>query len=214
MMTPKEMSAQTLEMCRLAPVIPVLVVDDAAVAVPLAEALVAGGLPVLEVTLRTPQALDVIRGMAGVAGGVVGAGTVLTEADVIAAKEAGAQFAVSPGATDALCAACEKHDLPLLPGGATATEVMGLIERGYTTGKFFPAEAAGGAKALKAIGAPLPQVTFCPTGGVSPSNAADYLSLSNVACVGGSWVAPGDKVKTGDWAGIEALARDAAALPR
>ena len=213
-MTPAEASRATREICNRAPVVPVLVIRDAAHARPLAEALVAGGLPVLEVTLRTPQALDVIRGMAGVAGGVVGAGTVLTEADVIAAKEAGAQFAVSPGATDALCAACEKHDLPLLPGAATATEVMGLIERGYTTGKFFPAEAAGGAKALKAIGAPLPQVTFCPTGGVSPSNAADYLSLSNVACVGGSWVAPGDKVKTGDWAGIEALARDAAALPR
>ena len=213
-MTPAAASEKTMELCQLAPVIPVLVIENAAHARPLAEALVAGGLPVLEVTLRTPQALDVIRGMAGVAGGVVGAGTVLTEADVIAAKEAGAQFAVSPGATDALCAACEKHDLPLLPGAATATEVMGLIERGYTTGKFFPAEAAGGAKALKAIGAPLPQVTFCPTGGVSPSNAADYLSLSNVACVGGSWVAPGDKVKTGDWAGIEALARDAAALPR
>ncbi|MDF0602929.1 bifunctional 4-hydroxy-2-oxoglutarate aldolase/2-dehydro-3-deoxy-phosphogluconate aldolase [Psychromarinibacter sp. C21-152] len=213
-MKPSEASERTLEMCRLAPVIPVLVVEDVAVAVPLAEALVAGGLPVLEVTLRTPAALDVIAAMAGVAGGIVGAGTVLSETDVVAATAAGARFAVSPGATDDLCAACETHELPLLPGAATATEVMRLIERGYTTGKFFPAETAGGAKALKAIGAPLPQVTFCPTGGVSMGNAGDYLSLPNVACVGGSWVAPGDKVAAGDWAGIEALAREAAALPR
>ncbi len=212
MLTANQASARTLEMCQMAPVIPVLVVKDAAVAVPLAEALVAGGLPVLEVTLRTPAALDVIRGMATVKGGLVGAGTVLTEADVIAAKAAGALFAVSPGATDALCAACEAHDLPLLPGAATATEAMRLLERGYTTGKFFPAEAAGGAKALKALGAPLPQITFCPTGGVSAANASEYLALSNTVCVGGSWVAPGDKVSAGDWAGIEALARDAAAL--
>ncbi|WP_172294109.1 bifunctional 4-hydroxy-2-oxoglutarate aldolase/2-dehydro-3-deoxy-phosphogluconate aldolase [Pseudoruegeria sp. HB172150] len=214
MITAKEASERSLELCRLAPVIPVLVVDDIAVAVPLAQALVAGGLPVLEVTLRTPVALEVIRAMSSVAGGVVGAGTVLSEADVIAAKAAGALFAVSPGATDALCAACEAHELPLLPGAATATEMMRLMERGYTTAKFFPAEAAGGAKALKALGAPLPQITFCPTGGVSPANAADYLGLSNTACVGGSWVAPGDKVKSGDWAGIEALAKGAAALPR
>ncbi|WP_425050816.1 bifunctional 4-hydroxy-2-oxoglutarate aldolase/2-dehydro-3-deoxy-phosphogluconate aldolase [Psychromarinibacter sp. S121] len=213
-MTPKDMSAQALEMCRLAPVIPVLVVDDAGDAVPLAEALVAGGLPVLEVTLRTPAALDVIRAMSGVKGGVVGAGTVLTEADVIAAKEAGAQFAVSPGATDALCAACVEHELPLLPGAVTATEIMRMLERGFTTAKFFPAETSGGAKALKALGAPLPQMTFCPTGGLSMKNAADYLSLPNVACVGGAWVAPGDKVKSGDWAGIEALAKEASALER
>ncbi len=214
MLSPRDASARTLEMCRLAPVIPVLVVKDAKVAEPLARALVAGGLPVLEVTLRTPAALEVIRAMARVKGGVVGAGTVLTEADVVAAKEAGAQFAVAPGATDALCEACAKHDLPLLPGAATATEIMRLMERGFTTAKFFPAEAAGGAPALKALGAPLPQVTFCPTGGVSPGNAADYLALSNTACVGGSWVAPADKVAAGDWDAVEALARDAAALPR
>ena len=214
MISPKEASAATLEMCRMAPVIPVLVVDDAAVSVPLAEALVAGGLPVLEVTLRTPAALAVIRAMAGVRGGVVGAGTVLTEADVIAAKQAGARFAVSPGATDALCAACEKHGLPLLPGAATATEVMGLLERGYTTAKFFPAETSGGAPALKALGAPLPQVTFCPTGGLSMANADAYLALPNTVCVGGAWVAPGDRIKAGDWAGIEALAKDAAGLKR
>ena len=214
MLTPRDASAKTLEMCRLAPVIPVLVVDDAKVAVPLAQALVAGGLPVLEVTLRTPAALDVIRGMATVKGGVVGAGTVLTEADVIAAKDAGAQFAVSPGATDALCEACAKHGLPLLPGAATATEAMRLLERGFSTAKFFPAETSGGARALKALGAPLPQITFCPTGGLNTGNAPDYLSLSNVACVGGAWVAPGDKIASGDWAGIEALAKEAAGLKR
>ncbi|MCP3972459.1 MAG: bifunctional 4-hydroxy-2-oxoglutarate aldolase/2-dehydro-3-deoxy-phosphogluconate aldolase [Rhodobacteraceae bacterium] len=212
MLTPNETSARTLELCRMAPVIPVLVVGDAGTAHPLAEALVAGGLPVLEVTLRTPAALQVIAEMAEVPGAVVGAGTVLNHADVAAARDAGARFAVSPGATPALLEACAAADLPLLPGAATATEAMALLERGYTTAKFFPAEAAGGAAALKAMGAPLPQITFCPTGGVSPGNAASYLALGNVACVGGSWVAPADLVAAGDWAGIETLARSAAAL--
>lgn len=211
-MTPETASAQAAELCRLAPVIPVLVLDDAAPAQDLARALIAGGLPVLEVTLRTGAALDVIREMAGVAGGHVGAGTLLTPADVAAAKDAGATFGVSPGATDKLLDACEEADLPLLPGAATATEAMALLERGYTLQKFFPAEASGGASALKAIGAPIPQISFCPTGGVSPANAQSYLSLPNVLCVGGSWVAPKDKIASGDWAGIEALARDAAAL--
>ncbi|WP_170435262.1 bifunctional 4-hydroxy-2-oxoglutarate aldolase/2-dehydro-3-deoxy-phosphogluconate aldolase [Ruegeria arenilitoris] len=203
---------RTREICALAPIVPVLVVDDAAHARPLAEALVAGGLPALEVTLRTPAALDAIRAMAQVPGGVVGAGTLVTPDDVRAAKEAGAQFGVSPGATDALIAACEAEGLPLLPGAATATEAMCLLEQGYDMLKFFPAEASGGAPALKAIGAPLPQITFCPTGGVSPANARDYLSLPNVICAGGSWVAPKQMVAQGDWAGIEALAREAAAL--
>ncbi len=203
---------RTREICALAPIVPVLVVDDAALARPLAEALVAGGLPALEVTLRTPAALDAIRAMAQVPGGVVGAGTLVTPDDVRAAKEAGAQFGVSPGATDALIAACEAEGLPLLPGAATATEAMRLLEQGYDMLKFFPAEASGGAPALKAIGAPLPQITFCPTGGVSPANARDYLSLPNVICAGGSWVAPKQMVAQGDWAGIEALAREAAAL--
>ena len=203
---------RTREICALAPIVPVLVVDDAAHARPLAEALVAGGLPALEVTLRTPAALDAIRAMAQVPGGVVGAGTLVTPDDVRAAKEAGAQFGVSPGATDALVAACEAEGLPLLPGAATATEAMRLLEQGYDMLKFFPAEASGGASALKAIGAPLPQITFCPTGGVSPANARDYLSLPNVICAGGSWVAPKQMVAQGDWAGIEALAREAAAL--
>jgi 2-dehydro-3-deoxyphosphogluconate aldolase/(4S)-4-hydroxy-2-oxoglutarate aldolase len=214
MMTAKATAARAREICELAPIIPVLVVDDAAHARALAEALVAGGLPALEVTLRTPAALAVIAAMAAVPGGVVGAGTLVTPADVKAAKQAGAQFGVSPGATDALIAACEAEDLPLLPGAATATEAMALLERGYDMLKFFPAEASGGAPALKAIGAPLPQISFCPTGGVSLSNAASYLSLPNVVCAGGSWVAPKDMVVAGDWAGIEALAREAAALAR
>lgn len=213
-MTPEAASQAAEALCRLAPVIPVLVVDDATHAQPLAEALVRGGLPVLEVTLRTPAALDVIAEMARVEGGHVGAGTLLTPADVEAAKAAGATFGVSPGATDQLLDACEANDLPLLPGGATATEAMALLERGYRVQKFFPAEVSGGAPALKAIGSPLPQISYCPTGGVSPKNALDYLSLSNVLCVGGSWVAPKAAVTAGDWAEIERLAAKAAQLPR
>lgn len=210
--TPQDASLRTCEICAKAPVMPVLVVEDTAHARPLAEALVAGGLPALEVTLRTGAALDVIREMAQVKGGVVGAGTLITPKDAEAAKEAGAQFGVSPGATDALLDACEAIGLPLLPGAATATEAMRLLARGYGMLKFFPAEASGGAPALKAIGAPLPQISFCPTGGISPANAGTYLSLPNVVCAGGSWVAPADLVKAGDWAAIEALARDASRL--
>lgn len=213
-MTPAHASEQAEKICRLAPVIPVLVIDDLATARLLAEALVAGGLPALEVTLRTPAALEAIREMAGVPGGVVGAGTLLTPQDVRAAKAAGALFGVSPGATDRLLQACEDEDLPLLPGAATATEAMRLLERGYSVQKFFPAEASGGAPALKSIGAPLPQIRFCPTGGVSLANAPDYLGLANTLCVGGSWVAPAGLVKAGDWDGITALAREAAALAR
>jgi len=211
-LSPNEASQRTREICALAPIVPVLVIDDAGSARPLAEALVAGGLPALEVTLRTPAALDAIRAMSEVPGGHVGAGTLVTPEDVRAAKEAGATFGVSPGATDELLAACEAEDLPLLPGAATATEAMHLLTRGYDMLKFFPAEASGGAPALKAIGAPLPQITFCPTGGVNPANAKSYLALANVLCAGGSWVAPKDLVTACDWAGIEALARDAAHL--
>ena len=213
-MTPQDMTPRTEELCRLAPIIPVLVVDDAATAADLARALVAGGLPVLEVTLRTPAALDVIREMATVEGGRVGAGTLLTPQDVEAALEAGATFGVSPGATDRILDACEANGLPLLPGAATATEAMRLLERGYTVQKFFPAEASGGAAALKAIGAPIPQVRFCPTGGVSLKNASNYLGLPNVLCAGGSWVAPKDAVEARDWTRIETLAREAAQLSR
>ena len=213
-MTPSDASARARDICKAAPVVPVIVIDRLEDAVPMAEALVAGGLPALEVTLRTPVALDAIRSMAEVKGGIVGAGTVVSPADAKAAKAAGATFAVSPGATDRLLDACEAADLPMLPGAATASEAMALLERGYDMLKFFPAEASGGAPALKGIGAPLPQISFCPTGGVSPMNAATYLSLNNVICVGGSWVVPGDLVKAGDWDGITALARDAAALAR
>lgn len=214
LISPQDASARLLETCLLAPVVPVLVIEDAAQARPLAEALVAGGLPALEVTLRTSAALDAIRTMAEVAGGRVGAGTLLTPEDAKAAKAAGATFGVSPGATDALLAACEAEDLPLLPGCATASEAMRLLERGYTVAKFFPAEIAGGASALKAIGGPLPQLRFCPTGGVGLRNAPDYLALANTVCVGGSWVAPVEKVAGGDWEGVESLAREAAALVR
>lgn len=213
-MTAKEASLRTCEICAMAPIMPVLVVDDAAHARPLAEALVAGGLPALEVTLRTAAALDVIREMAQVPGGVVGAGTLVTPADAEAAKEAGAQFGVSPGATDALLDACEQIGLPILPGAATASEAMRLLARGYGMLKFFPAEASGGAPALKAIGAPLPQISFCPTGGVSPANADSYLSLPNVVCAGGSWVAPKDLVQAGDWDAIRQLAAEASQLGR
>jgi 2-dehydro-3-deoxyphosphogluconate aldolase / (4S)-4-hydroxy-2-oxoglutarate aldolase len=213
-MTPAQQSAKAADICRLAPVVPVLVIDDLAHARPLAEALVAGGLPALEVTLRTPVALDAIRAMAEVPGGVVGAGTLLTPADVKAAKAAGATFGVSPGATDRIIAACEDEGLPLLPGAATASEIMALLEKGYTVQKFFPAEQAGGAAYLKSIGSPIPQVKFCPTGGISLKIAPDYLSLRNILCVGGSWVAPKDAIAKGDWAAITALAREAAALPR
>jgi 2-dehydro-3-deoxyphosphogluconate aldolase / (4S)-4-hydroxy-2-oxoglutarate aldolase len=211
-MTPAEMSQRAMSICKLAPVVPVLVVDDASKAADLATALVAGGLPALEVTLRTPAALDAIRAMAKIKGGIVGAGTLITRDDVKAAKAAGAQFGVSPGATPKLIEACIEHDLPLLAGTATASEVMFLMEQGFTAAKFFPAETSGGAPAVKALGGPLPQMSFCPTGGITLALAKSYLALANVMCVGGSWIAPADKVKSGDWAGIEALAREAANL--
>lgn len=211
-MTPAEQSLKAAEICRLAPVVPVIVVDDLAHAKKLAEALVAGGLPALEVTLRTPVALDAIRAMAEVPGGVVGAGTLLTPADVKAAKAAGAKFGVSPGATQRIIDACSEYDLPLLPGAATASEIMALLEMGFTVQKFFPAEQAGGMPYLKSIGSPIPQVKFCPTGGISLKNARDYLALPNIICVGGSWVAPKEALAKGDWATVTALAAEAKAL--
>jgi len=213
-MTPKDASAYAREICGLAPVIPVIVVKDVAHAVPLARALVAGGLPVLEVTLRTPVALDVIRAMTGVAGGVVGAGTLLNPADVRAAREAGARFGVSPGITDELLAACEAEELPLLGGVATVSEAMRMLARGYDVCKFFPAEANGGAPALKAFAGPLPQMKFCPTGGVSTKNVADYLALPNVLCVGGSWPADPALMAAGRWNEVERLASEASKLGR
>jgi 2-dehydro-3-deoxyphosphogluconate aldolase/(4S)-4-hydroxy-2-oxoglutarate aldolase len=211
-MTPAEQSRITRDIAHLAPVIPVLVVQDPDRARPLAEALVAGGLPALEVTLRTAGALDAIAAMADVPGGVVGAGTLLTPGDVQAAKAAGAKFGVSPGATDELVEASVSEGLPLLAGAATATEAMRLLARGYDMLKFFPAEAAGGVAYLKSLAGPLPRIAFCPTGGVSADNASDYLTLPNVVCVGGSWVAPAEMQDSGDWAGIENRARQAAVL--
>lgn len=197
------------EVCSAAPVIPVLVVKDAAKAFDLGSALVRGGLPALEVTLRTDSALEVIAEMAKIKGGIVGAGTLLTPQDVKSAKAAGATFGVSPGATDILIDACEAEGLPLLAGAASATEAMKLLERGYTWQKFFPAEQSGGAAMLKGLSSPLPQITFCPTGGIGLDTAQGYLDLPNVVCVGGSWVAPGDMVAASDWDGIEGLARAA-----
>jgi 2-dehydro-3-deoxyphosphogluconate aldolase / (4S)-4-hydroxy-2-oxoglutarate aldolase len=213
-MTPKDASSYAREICGLAPVIPVIVVRELAHARPLAEALVAGGLPVLEVTLRTPVALDAIRAMAEVDGGVVGAGTLITPADVQAAKAAGALFGVSPGATDALVEACEAEELPLLAGTATVSEAMRMLARGHDVCKFFPAEASGGAAALRSFAGPLPQVAFCPTGGVTLKNAPDYLALPNVLCVGGSWVCDPRLVEAGRWDEIERLAHEASQLPR
>lgn len=202
------------DVCLLAPVIPALVVKELSIAQALAQALVQGGLPALEVTLRTRVALEVIRVMADVEGGVVGAGTLLTPADVKAAKAAGARFGVSPGVTDSLLKAAEDADLPLLAGAATASEVMYLLERGYDTLKLFPAEAVGGVALLKSLASPLPQVTFCPTGGITLQTAPQYLALPNVLCVGGSWVAPDTLIQSQDWQGIQQLAREAAGLAR
>ncbi|HEY9132141.1 MAG TPA: bifunctional 4-hydroxy-2-oxoglutarate aldolase/2-dehydro-3-deoxy-phosphogluconate aldolase [Dyella sp.] len=200
---------------RLAAVIPVVIIDDAKAAVPMARALVAGGIPAIEVTLRTPAALDAIRAIAAeVEGAAVGVGTVLSEKDLKAAEAAGARFAVSPGVSPRLLDAADDSALPLLPGAATASEAMNLLERGYRFLKFFPAVLAGGSKLLGAWASPLPQIRFCPTGGISLSNAPDFLALSNVLCVGGSWLTPAEKLKSGDWAGIELLAREAAGLRR
>lgn len=211
-MTPEIQSQKTRELCNLAPVIPVIVIKDITKAEGLARALVAGGLPVLEVTLRSDAALDSIRAMSKVEGGQVGAGTVLTPDDAKRAKDAGAKFAVSPGLTDRLIQACSDLDLPLLPGAVTASEVMRAADAGYDMLKFFPAEAVGGAPALKSLAGPLPKVSFCPTGGVSPDNARSYLSLPNVVCVGGSWVATDADVNAENWSAIEARARTATAL--
>lgn len=198
----------------LAPVIPVLILDDPETAVSVGRALVAGGLPALEVTLRTPRALDCIAALAGLPGAVVGAGTILEGAQAEAAKRAGATFLVSPGATAKLVADVEAHGVPLLPGVATAGEAMAMLERGYERLKFFPAESVGGAGHLKSLASPLPKIRFCPTGGIDLAKAPTYLASPNVTCVGGSWIAPSDAIKAGDWDRIERLAREAAALPR
>ncbi|MFI6502532.1 bifunctional 4-hydroxy-2-oxoglutarate aldolase/2-dehydro-3-deoxy-phosphogluconate aldolase [Nonomuraea typhae] len=197
----------------LAPVVPVVVIEDAATAVPLARALVAGGLPVIEVTLRTAAALESIARIADeVPDAVIGAGTIRTPADISASVKAGAKFLVSPGTTPSLADALTGAGVPFLPGAATASEVMALAERGIKELKFFPAEAAGGLPYLKSLAGPLPDVRFCPTGGIKPATAPDYLALPNVGCVGGTWLTPADALATGDWARVEKLSAEAAAL--
>lgn len=208
------MTAIVDDILRQAPVVPVLAVADLDDAVPLAEALVAAGLPVLEITLRTPVALDVIRRMRDVPGAIVGAGTVLTADDLAAVHSAGATFAISPGGTDALYAAARGVDIPLLPGIATASELMRGLEHGYRRFKFFPAESSGGIAALKGFAGPFAQVKFCPTGGIDAAKAPNYLALPNVITVGGSWMVPNDALAAKDWARIGALAKAAAALRR
>ena len=205
----------SLQVMQDAPVIPVIVLNDVAHAVPMARALLAGGIRMLEITLRTPQALACMEAIANeVEGAVVGAGTVRSPQDAAAAVKAGARFAVSPGYTPAVGQACKDLGLPLLPGVATGSEIMMAQEGGYTELKFFPAMQAGGPGMLKAWSGPFFDVKFCPTGGVTQQNANDLLSLSNVACVGGSWLVPADALAKGDWARIEALAREATQLPR
>ncbi|MFC9431743.1 bifunctional 4-hydroxy-2-oxoglutarate aldolase/2-dehydro-3-deoxy-phosphogluconate aldolase [Streptomyces sp. NPDC056987] len=197
----------------LAPVIPVVVLDDADDAVPLARALVAGGLPAIEVTLRTPAALDAIRRIAAeVPGAVVGAGTVLTPDTVTASVAAGARFLISPGWTETLLTAMRDSGVPFLPGVSTTSEVVALLEHGVTEMKFFPAEAAGGRAYLKSLAGPLPEARFCPTGGITPASAPEYLALPNVRCVGGTWLLPADALASKDWGRVEALAREASAL--
>lgn len=197
----------------IAPVIPVLSIANADQAVPLARALVKGGLKVIEITLRTPSALDSIRSIAeNVDDALVGAGTVLTDRDLELAKEAGARFAVSPGATPALLRAASQSGLPFLPGVATASEIMTALEQGFSTLKFFPAEAAGGRAMLKSLAGPFPAVKLCPTGGVREENLSAYLELGNVCAVGGTWMAPADLLMSESWDAIEALAARALRL--
>ena len=197
------------------PVIPVIKSADARHAVPLARALARGGLPAIEITLRTPAALDAIRAVASeVEDAVTGAGTILNARQYEQASEAGSKFIVSPGLTRQLVEAADRSDVPLLPGAVTSSEIMAALEHGYSLLKFFPAEQAGGAAYLKSLSSPLAAVRFCPTGGVSENNAATYLSLPNVLCVGGSWVAPDELVNDGNWGAIERLARQASGLAR
>lgn len=198
-------------MLRLSPLIAIVTIDDAAHAVPLAESLVEGGVIGIEVTLRTPAALDAIEAMRSkVPHACVGAGTILTPDDVANAESAGASFFVSPGSSPALIEATDQSDVPWLPGAASASEAMTLAERGYRLQKFFPAEPAGGVDFLRALAAPLPKITFCPTGGIRAQTMATYLELPNVICVGGSWLSPANLMRNKDWKEIIALARAAA----
>ncbi len=197
----------TRELMSVAPVIPVLVIDDIEHAVPLAEALVAGGLTVLEVTLRTPIALRAIKAMANVSNAIVGVGTALSGDDLRRAQDQGARFAVSPGYTPALGSTAHDINMPLLPGIMTSADIMQALDGGFDALKFFPAEASGGTRLLKALSGPFNDIVFCPTGGINARIAQDYLALDNVLCVGGSWVAPKEAVKNHDWDAITALAK-------
>jgi len=204
-----------LELMRIGPVIPVIVIDHIQHAVPLARALVAGGVRVLEVTLRTPAALRAIRAIASeVDGAIVGVGTITRALDFAQSIDAGAVFGVSPGLTPELVAGARDSGLPLLPGVMTPSDVIAARAAGFTEMKLFPAQQAGGIGMLKALGGPFPDITFCPTGGVSAATAADFLALPNVACVGGSWLTPPDAVAAGDWQRITILAREAVRLRR
>jgi 2-dehydro-3-deoxyphosphogluconate aldolase / (4S)-4-hydroxy-2-oxoglutarate aldolase len=207
------LSSPSESLLDLSPVIPVVVVDSVDQAVPLARALVAGGVPVIEMTLRTEAALEAIRAIAAEVPEIaVGAGTVTTPARAKLAAEAGAQFLVSPGTTRSLLAAMSDTGLPFLPGTATVSEALAILEAGHTAMKFFPAEASGGAAYLGSLPTVLPEARFCPTGGISPASAPAYLALANIGCVGGSWLTPKDALATGDWDRITALAAAAAAL--
>jgi 2-dehydro-3-deoxyphosphogluconate aldolase/(4S)-4-hydroxy-2-oxoglutarate aldolase len=196
-----------------APVVPVMVIEDVKQAVPLARALVNGGLPVLEITLRTAAAMDCIKAiLAEVEGAIVGAGTILNSDQLRQCEKIGCQFAVSPGSTEKLLDAAADGSMAFLPGGVTASECMALLERGYTLQKFFPAEPAGGVAYLSSLASPVPQVRFCPTGGITAQLAPDYLKLANVITIGGSWMIPKKLVAEGHWSGIEKLASEAARL--
>jgi 2-dehydro-3-deoxyphosphogluconate aldolase/(4S)-4-hydroxy-2-oxoglutarate aldolase len=207
-MTTKHWKISPKDVLTAGPVMPVMVIQNLEDAVPLAKALVAGGIRVLEITLRTPIALEAIKLISQeVEGAIVGAGTILTPEQLQAAEDACAVFAISPGLTPTLLAAAKQGNIALIPGIATLSELMQGMEYGLDCFKFFPAEAAGGVAMLKSIAGPIPQVTFCPTGGISPDNYQSYLQLSNVACVGGSWLAPADAVKTKNWTKVTELAK-------
>ena len=211
----QETSAKMVRICGLAPVMPVLTIEDASVAAPLARVLVESGLSSLEVTLRTPASLQAIAEIrSAVPEAVVGAGTVRTPEDIERARDAGARFIVSPGLTGPLIVAAEKSRLPYLPGVATASEAMAAAERGFLALKLFPADVVGGVALLKALAGPLPDLLFCPTGGVGPHNLSEYLSLPTVVCVGGSWVAPRSLITSERWTEIGALASEAAGARR
>ncbi len=209
-MTINNWKVQPSEVLNASPVMPVMVIQDAADAVPLARALMAGGIKVLEITLRTEAAMDSIRAISQeVEGAIVGAGTITTPEQLKAVADAGAVFAISPGLTPKLLEAANHSEIALIPGIASVSELMTGMEYGLDHFKFFPAEAAGGIPLLKGIAGPIPHITFCPTGGISPANYNDYLALKNVACVGGSWLVPADAVKNKDWDAVTALAKEA-----